>query len=237
MEKNSPAATRRTRRMLLGAGIGLLVAGCAHGANKTESKEAEVAISPGEDLMREHGVLRRVLLVYDESVRRLDAGEPLPLEALTGSAGLVRQFVEDYHERLEEEFVFPAFAQAGPLAELVAVLRQQHQRGRQLTDEVMRLASATGPLTQPDRAELTQALRLYVRMYQPHAAREDTELFPAFRKLVGERQYAALGEQFEGRERTLFGAGGFERAVQDVARLERMLGIEDLVRFTPPAVR
>jgi hypothetical protein len=32
-------------------------------------------VAPGEDLMREHGVLRRVLLVCDETIRRLEARE------------------------------------------------------------------------------------------------------------------------------------------------------------------
>jgi hypothetical protein len=73
---------KRTRRdfiMTGAAGIGLLLAGTerlALAAEKKESKEEE--ISPVEDLMREHGVLRRVLLIYEESLRRLDTGKDLP---------------------------------------------------------------------------------------------------------------------------------------------------------------
>jgi hypothetical protein len=38
-----------------------------------DKKEEEV--SPAEDLMREHGVLNRVLLIYDEILRRLKGAQ------------------------------------------------------------------------------------------------------------------------------------------------------------------
>ena len=36
----------------------------------------------------------------------------------------------------------------------------------------------------------------FVRMYEPHEAREDTVLFPQFRKIVSKHEYDALGEEF-----------------------------------------
>jgi hypothetical protein len=70
-------------------------------------------------------------------------------------------------------------------------------------------------------------------MYRPHAAREDTVLFPAFREVVGGAAYRELGEQFEHQEHARFGEHGFENAVAEVARLEGALGIGDLAQFTP----
>jgi len=60
--------------------------------------------------MREHGVLKRILLVYGEALRRMDANEDLPPEPLADSARIIREFVENYHERLEENFLFPRFS-------------------------------------------------------------------------------------------------------------------------------
>jgi hypothetical protein len=45
--------------------------------SKTKSKESEPEISAPEDLMREDGMLNRILLIY-EGVRRLRAGEDMP---------------------------------------------------------------------------------------------------------------------------------------------------------------
>jgi hypothetical protein len=70
-----------------------------------------------------------------------------------------------------------------------------------------------------------------VRMYEPHEAREDTVLFPAFRKIVSKHEYDALGEDFEKKENQLF-HGDVEKNVDAVAKLEKELGIYDLARFT-----
>jgi hypothetical protein len=43
---------------------------------------------------------------------------------------------EDYHEKLEEDYLFPLFEKAGRLIDLTKVLRAQHQAGRRLTDRV-----------------------------------------------------------------------------------------------------
>src|SRR5207237_5282211 len=131
-----------------------------------------------EDLMREHGVLKRILLVYGEALRRMDAKEDLPPEPILESAKIIRSFVEDYHEQLEEKFLFPRFKKAGKLTDLVDVLLQQHQGGRRLTDRTMQLATRQALKDAGDRAKLADTLRRFVRMYEPHEAREDTVLFP-----------------------------------------------------------
>ena len=208
-------AVEPTRRRIVwlagGAGAGLLV-GCARsqpaGAGAT-GESAELEVSPGEDLMREHGVLSRVLLVYEECIRRLRGKQPLPAAVVSETAGIVRRFIEDYHERLEEEFLFTRFEQAARLTDLVAVLRRQHEAGRGLTDTVLRVAASPDLGGSQGRDDLDRVLAAFIRMYRPHEAREDTVLFPAFREIVPAAEFAELGEQFEEREHRLFGAGGF----------------------------
>jgi len=70
-------------------------------------------------------------------------------------------------------------------------------------------------------------------MYRPHEAREDTVLFPAFRKMVSQHEYDSLGEEFENNEHKLFGEEGFEMMVGKVADIEKKLGIYELAQFTP----
>jgi hemerythrin-like domain-containing protein len=196
--------------------------GSARKAHGDEREEDEV--SPTEDLMREHGLLNRILLVYDEAQRRIAARETLPLEPVHGAGGIVKRFVEDYHEKLEETEVFPRLEKARQLEDLTAVLRRQHEGGRRLTAEILKATTPAG---------LAAPMRDFVRMYRPHEAREDTVLFPAFRKVVKGRDWDRLGDAFEDREHQLFGAGGFERMVDEVAAIEKTLGIHDLAQFTP----
>lgn len=76
-------------------------------------------------------------------------------------------------------------------------------------------------------------MQLFITMYRPHAAREDTDLFPQLRDLVSSNEYGAMAEEFERKEHQLFGEDGIEKMAQRVARLEEMIGIHDLNQFTP----
>jgi hemerythrin-like domain-containing protein len=218
---------------LVSAGMAL-VSGREPSAQKKQEHGAEKdEVAPPEDLMREHGVLNRVLLIYDETVRRLDAKQDVPPNAVRDAAAIVRSFIEDYHEKLEEDYLFPRFEKARRLADLTSVLRAQHQAGRRLTDQVTQLASLQA-LKDPARADtLKSTLRQFNRMYRPHEAREDTVLFPALRDIVSKQEFGALGEDFEKKEHQLFGEEGFEKIVDRVATIEKSLGIYDLAQFTP----
>ncbi len=224
-----------SRRAFLGSGIFVgtsAIAGLSlSSAAEPEGKEEEVA--PPEDLMREHGVLKRVLLIYGEVLRRMDAKEDFPPEALGDAAGIIRRFIEDYHEKLEEDFLFPRFEKAHQLVDLVSVLRDQHQAGRRVTDVTMRLGNSAALKNDSERAQLAGSMRQFIRMYNPHEAREDTVLFPAFHKIVTPHEFDSLGEDFEKKENELFGADGFEKMVDKVAGIEKRLGIYDLSQFTP----
>jgi len=210
----------------------LVIAGEEASDKERTNEPTDEGISAPEDLMREHGVLNRVLLIYEEGLRRLRAKESVPPEVFHKPATLIRKFVEDYHERNEENFIFPEFEKQKQHSELVRTLRQQHEAGRKLTDVVLR--NATGDHVKPDsRQEIIRGCDAFIRMYRPHEAREDTVLFPALYKLISTKQIAELGEQFEVKEHQLLGSEGFEKAVDEVAAVEKQLGIYDLSKFTP----
>jgi hemerythrin-like domain-containing protein len=231
---------RRTwlRKSLLLAGTGSVTL-TAPGLFAQEKKKAggkgdeDEDVSPAEDLMREHGVLKRVLLIYRDVMNRIDGKRDFPPDVVMGSARLIRAFVEDYHEKLEEDYLFPRFKRANKLVDLTDVLLQQHQKGRTLTDRTMQLATAAALKDAAQRTTLRDLLYQFVRMYEPHEAREDTVLFPAFRKIVSKHEYDALGEDFEKKENQIFHGDGFEKNVDAVAKLEKELGIYDLAQFTP----
>jgi hemerythrin-like domain-containing protein len=205
--------------------------GQSKGAAKKDEGDEEV--TPTEDLMREHGILKRVLLVYGEAIRRIDAKQDIPPDAIKDGAAIIRTFIEDYHEKLEEDHLFPRFEKAGRLTDLTTVLRAQHQAGRRVTDEITQLATLQALKAPQSAAKLRDLLHQFTRMYEPHEAREDTVLFPALRTLVSKQEYGALGEDFEKKEHQLFGEEGFEKMVDRVAGIERRLGIYDLAQFTP----
>jgi hemerythrin-like domain-containing protein len=232
---------RNDRRSVLlvgaAASLGLVAAACggpSGGAESPHAAKGEEDISPAEDLMREHGVLNRILLIYEDGIRRLEApSEKPPADPLRASANIIRRFIEDYHEKLEEDFLFSRFETAGKLVDLVAVLRHQHQAGRKLTDEILRQVGSEAANSEDARRQLAGSLRSFIRMYRPHEAREDTVLFPALRTVISPKELEELGERFEEKEYALFGKEGFEGIVVQVGAIEEQLGIGNLATFTP----
>ena len=120
-------------------------------------------------------------------------------------------------------------AATGSLNNLVGQFAQQ----RSLVDKALHTIPDALAVLKEQRDKLADALRDFLRMYRPHEAREDTVVFPAFRSVVSPHEYDALGEDFEKKEDELFGDEGFFKIVDQVAELEKKLGIYDLSQFTP----
>jgi hypothetical protein len=108
-EIDEPRRRLLTTAGIVGAALFSTTSGfCAAAAEKGKKQGEEKEVGAVEDLMREHGVLRRALLVYIESVPKLRANPgSLPTDAIARTAKLFRTFGEDYHERmLEEPYIF-----------------------------------------------------------------------------------------------------------------------------------
>lgn len=244
----------KRRRLLTGlslAGAGVLLNSCRNTPTSTSSAsnnekksegpapgEAEqLEVTATEDLMREHGILRRALLVYQESATRLrqDAAS-VPLEALEKTANLFRVFGEEYHEKkLEEVYIFPTVMKApGAAPKYVDILLAQHTRGREITDYLLSISKAD-KIPSNSVETLAKTLESFVRMYEHHAAIEDTIVFPAWKAAVGQSELDDLGAQFEEIEHDQFGDDGFEVALKRMEEIETSLGLSNLEMFTAPA--
>jgi len=184
--------------------------------------------------MNEHGVLKRVLLIYQEAVNRITAGQEPPAQAIHDGAQIIHDFIESFHESLEETYVFPRLAAAGQLTSTIDTLLVQHARGRQITQLLLADANPTGLASSAIRARVNSALAMFIRMYQPHEAREDTIIFPAYRTLLTASELGHIGTTFAALQSQQFGPNGFADTVNTVATIEQSLGIYELSQFTPP---
>src|SRR5437588_7450661 len=97
MKSGNDDNRRKFLRVSAIAGAGVVLAACekkaiisAENDSKPEEKGGEVTAT--EDLMREHGVLRRALLVYSAAVMKLRS---------------------NHEKKLEEAYIFPAVRKAG----------------------------------------------------------------------------------------------------------------------------
>jgi hemerythrin-like domain-containing protein len=232
--RNATALVAAAATITLPGSLLVLPASAKTDPKKPETQEPEVTAT--EDLMREHGVIRRALLVYFEAVPKLrQNAESVDPSALRQTAQLFRTFGEDYHEKmLEEQHIFPLVRkQGGELERYADILTAQHNRGREITDYV--LAVTNGSKMSAVHAEpLAKVLEGFVLMYENHAAREDTIVFPAWKKNFSNKQLDEISDQFEDIEHKMFGKDGFEDAEKKISNIEGMLGFADLSQFTPP---
>lgn len=242
-----------TRRDFLRAsalvGTGLVLTSC--GAGNTSNTEGEKKDQPSskpdenkmggevtatEDLMREHGILRRALLVYSAVAIKLRSNPTsIPPDALQKTAKLFRRFGEEYHEKkLEEAFIFPAVKRAaGEAAGYPDVLVVQHNRGREITDYIISVTQ-DAKLGPTNAEPLAKALEGFVLMYRNHAAREDTIIFPAWKQTMTGQQLDEMNDKFEDIEHEQFGEDGFGDAVKQISAIELSLGLADIAQFTAP---
>jgi hemerythrin-like domain-containing protein len=238
----SPSAQQLTRRELMTKAATVttatLVSPTLLLANP-ETKEPEVTAT--EDLMREHGVLRRALLVYSESIPKIRSNASLDANALYSAGVLFRDFGENYHEKmLEEEHIFPVVRKGiGEASKLIDVLLAQHARGREITSYLLAV-TRNGRIATANAEPLARSLEAFVLMYRNHAAREDTVVFPAWKTHFTNKQLDELSDQFEEIEHKMFGKDGFDDAVDKISAIEATLGLADLSQFTappPPAIK
>jgi hemerythrin-like domain-containing protein len=239
-----------TRRDFLRAsavvGTGLAFSSCV--GSKTNTASQAVASPPPdedkigeevtatEDLMREHGILRRALLVYSATAIKL-RGNPSVIapDELQKTAKLFKAFGEEYHEKkLEEAYIFPAVKHAGgEAAGYPDLLVVQHNRGREITDYIISVTQGA-KLGASNAEPLAKALESFVLMYRHHAAREDTIIFPAWKQTMTAKQLDEMNDKFEDIEHEQFGDDGFEDAVKQIGAIEGSLGLTDIAQFTAP---
>src|SRR5215471_17356318 len=172
---------------------------------KSSGKESEPEVTATEDLMREHGVIRRALLVYDELAQKIRK-DPGSVDAAS------------LHKM------------KGRAAEYPDVLIAQHNRGREVTDYVLSVTSGAR-IASNHGGPLADVLVGFVRMYENHAAREDTIVFPAWKTNFTNKQLDELSDQFEEIEHKMFGKDGFEDAENTISKIEASYGFTDISQF------
>lgn len=221
------------RRWLIGTAGALLFAtpALAQLTTPARTKAIEGGITATERLMRDSGVLLRVLSVYEAGSRRLGGGEDIEGAVFIQAAEVMRDFVHAYHEKQQDELIFPRFKKDGRMVGLVDVLMGQHAAGRKLTASILDLAPKSG--SKAERQSMIDAMQASIVLYRPHVARELTDVLPTLRTLVTPNEFDELSATLEKDESAALGKEGFDKMAKKVEAVEKRIGIYDLATFTP----
>lgn len=189
---------------------------------------------PIEDLMQEHGVLSRLLLIFEESAKQLSTEKTrtTALETIKTTNDLIIQNFAGHHEKIEEIAIFPVINRSSDtsMKDLVQVLLEQHKVGSSLTERITALYAA--PKVDSHALELSELIDSYVRMYRAHASREDTILFPFARRQLNDAQYAELTNKVRNIESHLRSNSELATLLAQIDALETNLGIHNLAHYT-----
>lgn len=186
-------------------------------------EEFEVPLT--EDLMREHGILNRILLIYQAVVDKIKHKQEYPLLALEQSVEIIQLFIEGHHERMEEDYIFPLFEKHKKKLAMIATLKQQHIQGREITASIQSILQSDKAHDHTIQLKIKHLLEQFIDIYRPHEAREDTEIFPLVRSFLTEKEFEELSEKFEQFEHQLFGEHGLENIMKKIHAIEKDLNI------------
>lgn len=193
------------------------------------SASAQDAPSVGaiETLMRGHGLLLRAIIIYDVVRERLAKQQEIEPSLIQKTTAVIHNYLQGYHENMEERFIFKPMEKAQVQFSSIQDLKIQHGTGHELIRRITNLTKTGKP-----NAELAGYMESFGRMYKYHAAWEDTVVFPAFDELEKRRELTELAATFELEEKSILGQTGFASFLNDIASVEKQLGINGLSAWT-----
>ncbi len=220
--------SRRKFFILAGASGAGLLEGCSRSAKPAGSTYTAI-----ETLGRQHAVTRRALAVMEKIKNSLNAQMVRSPEIAGGAVAIISEFMINYHQLMEEKYIFPAFASSQKTADLIATLRRQHGAAYRLTEILKPLCADLSKKDQENRRKAVNMIHLLTRMSLAHESWEDTALLPLLRVVAPGKAYEQLGYTLESAETQFLGPGGIEPTIQKIAGFENSLGIGNLDSFTP----
>ena len=196
--------------------------------------EARVA-SATERLMNEHGLKRRILLMYDELLPRLNelSRESEHMTVIKDCVNVDKNLFDEHHEVLEEQYIYPLFENHAQLAPLVEQLREQNKVSKRINRDIMTLVDAQDVTPERRAEEMKTLLSQYSKMYRAHMAWEDSRLLPALSSMLNDEELHALANTFRQHHDAHLGESGLNGVDERISSLENRLGIKDLAYYTP----
>ncbi len=184
-----------------------------------------------ETLMRGHGLLLRALIIYDVIKNRIVKGQETEPSLVLDTAAVIHNYLEGFHEMVEEKYIFAPMENKKVGFAAIQELKVQHGSGFELTHRIANLAKA-GTL----KAELAGYLGDFNVMYRHHSAYEDTIIFPSFEAMGTREDLTELAATVAAEEKKVLGHKGFDDFVNQIAHVEKKLGIYELSSSTPKIV-
>ncbi len=166
-------------------------------------------------LREEHETILMILDAADEVARKIERGEQVHPETLTGLYEFFRLFTDRCHHRKEEELFFPLLRKKGApdVSERIEAMLAEHDRGRLLVQAMREAAHGYREGAEGAGRQWAKFAQTYSAMLRQHIHKENYVLFriadslftdvdqcelqAAFERLEGEKMGPAVGERLD----------------------------------------
>jgi hemerythrin-like domain-containing protein len=160
---------------------------------------------PTDMLEEEHRFIQKVVGVMAVLVEALETGKDVERATLQDIVEFMRTFGDKCHHGKEETHLFPLLERKGvPVRGCpLGVLIQEHQKGRELVQELAAATAAYTPGNPAAKVSLAKSLRGLTELYPNHIWKEDYLAFPMTNKILSPEEQSDLSEKFALVEETI----------------------------------
>lgn len=149
-------------------------------------------------LRQEQEPILLMLDLADEVLREIERGGRVAPETLAGLSEFFRLFAERFHNRKEEDLLFPLLEQKGVPRKggCIGVMLAEHEQGRTLIRQMTAAADAYGEGDAEAVISWAEAGRNYTTLLRQHIHREGHALYSMAESLLSEAEQNELVEAF-----------------------------------------
>jgi hemerythrin-like domain-containing protein len=176
-------------------------------------------------LKSEHRVIERVLVVFEQGVKRYEEGESLELRFFKDVVAFFRGFADGCHHQKEEQVLFTAMVEHGVPAQNgpVGAMLHEHEIGRHFLREIDRAIDRLQDGDKSATKELLENGRGYINLLKQHIFKEDQILFPMADRVIPTAEHLQVLNRFDTIEHEEVGEGLHEKYLDLAQDLESEL--------------
>ena len=150
-----------------------------------------------DELLREHGEIRRVLRVVDQQLQQLGDAETGDLELLRDAMHFLTRYPDLFHHGCEDVVFRRLHQRDGEAREFIRDLSREHGLLRDLGLEFLGLCEIGPDGTRVQTSRLISIGRRYLLAQHRHMRKEEETVFPRIRSHLGAEDWAEIQSDLE----------------------------------------
>lgn len=178
-----------------------------------------------EALKKDHRIIEKVLTVLEGVSNKIEAGNEVPIDILTKASDFIKDFADNYHHGKEEDILFRTMEEKGFPREggPIAIMLAEHDEGR---GYVRALSEGIKKYEAGDSSAkkiIVDNARSFAALLFQHIQKEDNILYMMANNIIPEPLQKELLNKFELVEKEKFGDSGYQRYINLVEDLEKVM--------------